>query len=378
MICKKLLPASAICALCAPALAQTGDSVTLYGILDVGFTYVDNQAGESDFFLGEGINFGNRFGLRGTEDLGNGYAAIFTLENGFSLGNGAARQSGRLFGRQAFAGLRTPYGTLTMGRQYDFVREYIQQFNIGGIASVYAGHQGDFDRISGKQMDSSVKYMSPSFGGFSFGGMYAFGPDASSSRGNAWSVGAGYRGSALRVGATYTRLNDLAIYPYATSGIFSFLGNEVARIDPATGEVDDLYDVTTPGYALDKQSIAGIGASYQFANKLTLAGNVTVVRFDDGERSASQRVAEVGVNVPLGGALSGIVAWQYAKLEDTHWNQPTLGLRYDLSKRTWLYASASYLKASNGTHASQGAGFYLTPADRDRQSTLRVAMVHTF
>ncbi len=368
---------------CCAALMATGaqaqSSVTLYGMLDAGFTYVNNDAGDSRIFFGEGINFGNRFGFRGVEDLGGGNAAVFTLESGFSLGTGALRQGGRMFGRQAFAGLRSSYGTVTLGRQYDFIREYIQQFNVGGYASVYAGHQGDWDRISGQQVERSVKFVSPTLGGgFSFGGMYGFGVENDPSFGRAWSVGAGYKADGVSVGATYTELRDVAVNPYLRSGLFEFLGRVAATIDPVSGEVIDNYGLASGGLLLKKQSVAGIGASYRFANQLTVLANMTAVRFDDGVESSTQYTAEAGAVVPLAPALTGIVAYQYSRFEGTHWNQPTVGLKYDLSKRTWLYTSASYLKASNGTRATQGAGFYLQPANKDNQTTFRVAMVHTF
>jgi len=365
----------AACLLACAMPAQAQSSLTIYGILDAGLTYIDDQAGHSSFQFAEGINYGNRFGLRGQEDLGGGYATVFNLENGFSLGTGNLRQGGRLFGRQAFVGMRTPAGTLTMGRQYDFMRDYVQQFNVGGYASVYAGHQGDFDRISGKQLDRSVKYASPNLSGLSFGAMYSFGPEFESSRGNAWSLGAGYKSGPLSVGAMYTRLNDVAVFPYLTSGLYSFLGQPSAVADPASGETIDLFPA---GYQVEYQGIAGLGASWRFANGVAIMANTTAITFDDGRTSSTQRIYEAGVVFPLAPALTGIAAYQYAKFEGTHWNQPTVGVRYDLSKRTWLYASASFLKASGGTDASQGAGFYTIPAYGDTQTTMRVAMVHTF
>ena len=53
----------------------------------------------------QGVNSGSRFGLRGSEDLGDGLRAIFTLEGGITPLNGKSAQSGRLFGRQATVGL---------------------------------------------------------------------------------------------------------------------------------------------------------------------------------------------------------------------------------------------------------------------------------
>src|ERR1700709_1384978 len=101
---------------CASVLAAIGgaapaqSSVTLYGVVDAGISYVNNAAnakgGSSSLVkFDDGIDGGNRFGFRGVEDLGGGYKAIFTLENGFGRGHGTLSQGGALFGRQAFVGI---------------------------------------------------------------------------------------------------------------------------------------------------------------------------------------------------------------------------------------------------------------------------------
>jgi len=60
-------------------------------------------------------------------------------------------------------------------------------------------------------------------------------------------------------------------------------------------------------------------------------------------------------------------------MADDKWNQYTVGGRYNLSKRTWLYANVSVLKASSQVDASQGAGFYTIPSYGNTQNTVRVA-----
>ncbi|MFP3617304.1 porin, partial [Paraburkholderia sp. SIMBA_050] len=76
-----------------------------------GISYVNHStksstaAGSKLFKFDDGIAQGSRWGLRGTEDLGGGLKAIFVLENGFSVGTGAAGQGGAMFGRQAYVGL---------------------------------------------------------------------------------------------------------------------------------------------------------------------------------------------------------------------------------------------------------------------------------
>ena len=100
------------------AMAQS--SVTLYGIIDTGITYVSNEGGSHNVKEDDGIYYGNRWGLKGNEDLGQGLSAVFNLENGFSLGTGKLGQYGAEFGRQAYVGLQSKqYGSVTLGHQYD-------------------------------------------------------------------------------------------------------------------------------------------------------------------------------------------------------------------------------------------------------------------
>src|SRR5437016_12597124 len=101
-----------------PAMAQS--HVTVYGVLDSGLVYTThaNAAGDSlvkvPGLTGSGPS---RLGFRGTEDLGGGLQAVFVLENGLAVDTGTVGQGNRLFGRQAYVGLKGGYGTLMLGRQ---------------------------------------------------------------------------------------------------------------------------------------------------------------------------------------------------------------------------------------------------------------------
>ena len=125
---KTLIVAAAAASFATVAHAQS--SVTLYGVLDAGITYQSNVRtasgqGKSRFSMGSGIDQ-SRFGLRGSEDLGGGLKAIFTLESGFNIGNGKfANGNGGMFNRQAFVGLSSQYGTVTLGKQYDATQDYL-------------------------------------------------------------------------------------------------------------------------------------------------------------------------------------------------------------------------------------------------------------
>src|SRR5262249_33445573 len=122
------------------ASAYGQSSVTLYGLIDAGLSYTNNvNKGTSHgslFQTTSGQINGSRFGLRGSEDLGSGLHAIFVLENGFNIQNGKLGQNSRLFGRQAFVGLSTDqFGTVTLGRQYDFLTDFVEPLT--GVAGTF-------------------------------------------------------------------------------------------------------------------------------------------------------------------------------------------------------------------------------------------------
>lgn len=102
---KKTLAALAV--LGAFAGSAMAADVTLYGLVDYGFSYehVDGDTADKDaqdtFQMKSGQNSGSRFGLKGTEDLGNGLKVGFVLENGFTADDGKMDNSDRLFGRES-------------------------------------------------------------------------------------------------------------------------------------------------------------------------------------------------------------------------------------------------------------------------------------
>ena len=130
---KVAVAAALACAACIPAIGHAQSSVTLYGILDAGITYVNNTGGSHVVKFDDGVAYGNRFGLKGTEDLGGGLKAVFTLESGFHLGNGQLGFGGAEFGRQAYVGLQNDWGTLSFGNQLDITngRIDLQHLRVG-------------------------------------------------------------------------------------------------------------------------------------------------------------------------------------------------------------------------------------------------------
>ena len=115
---KKTLAALAV--LGAFAGSAMAADVTLYGALDTGFEYKHTKStGEKavdKFDMQTGWDTGNRWGLKGSEDLGNGYKVSFKLESGFNGDDGTMGQSSRLFGREAGLTLSGPFGSVAFGR----------------------------------------------------------------------------------------------------------------------------------------------------------------------------------------------------------------------------------------------------------------------
>jgi len=183
--------------LSASAFAQS--SVTLYGSIDNGITYVNNVAGSSSIRMQDGANKSNTLGFLGSEDLGGGQKALFKLENGFSANTGALGQGGLMFGKQAYVGLSdNRIGQVTLGRQYDFtvvLEHYLPCLQCG----LFVVENADFDRISGDRLNNSVQFQSRDFGGLKIGTMYAFAQNAtgSTNSGRAYSFMAEYTNGAV-------------------------------------------------------------------------------------------------------------------------------------------------------------------------------------
>jgi predicted porin len=97
------------------ATAASAANVTLYGIVDMGVT-VQRVNGETSVQMRSGNRNSSRVGLKGTEDLGNGYKVGFILENQFSADTGKLQTEGTLWERESSLSLATPYGKFTFGR----------------------------------------------------------------------------------------------------------------------------------------------------------------------------------------------------------------------------------------------------------------------
>lgn len=136
----------------AACVAQAQTNVTLYGVLDTNVEYVTNMStvtpnAANGFALGPGKDVvrmnsgglsGSRWGLRGSEELGDGLKALFVMESGFGVDDGKMQQGGRLFGRQAFVGVEHAVaGKFTFGRQYTSLFDALTNFSPTGFGLQY-------------------------------------------------------------------------------------------------------------------------------------------------------------------------------------------------------------------------------------------------
>lgn len=178
----KIRGAAALLCLAAGAVrAQT--NVTIYGIVDSGVAYMTNVNANGDSMVKVPSLTGSlpsRLGFRGSEDLGNGLQAVFDLEGGILLDSGTTGQGNRLFGRQAWVGLKNQYGTLSLGRTYTMtyigtLKSDVMGPNLFSLSSIDP-------YIANARQDNSVSYFG-TYNGVQLGATYSTGRDTSAAGG---------------------------------------------------------------------------------------------------------------------------------------------------------------------------------------------------
>lgn len=140
-----LLTAAASLAGASQVRAQNG--VTIYGTADAAIIYSSSQRGHANTYMNSGNLNASKLGFSGSEDLGGGSKAIFTLEQGFNIDSGAQSDPSKAFNRQSFIGLSNgSYGTFTLGRQYTPYWRYVGGLGPTGVLTGATGaHPGDLD-----------------------------------------------------------------------------------------------------------------------------------------------------------------------------------------------------------------------------------------
>jgi predicted porin len=162
-----------------PAASPGLPPVTIYGIIDGGVEHITNikdttngTAGSVNRMPSITATLPSRVGISANRSLGDGLSGVATAELGFNSDDGTLGQGGRVFGRQLFAGVQTPYGTVTYGRQWSMLFHAMLGTDILG-PNVYA--LGSMDPyLASMRYDNSVAWRG-SFGGLSLGALYSTG-----------------------------------------------------------------------------------------------------------------------------------------------------------------------------------------------------------
>ncbi|WP_181196698.1 porin [Paraburkholderia sp. BL25I1N1] len=339
-------------------VAHAQSSVTLYGIIDTGLLYTNNYAGSARTAIST-MQTSSKYGLQGSEDIGGKMKIIFDLEGGFNPGTGALSSAGLMFAKRTYIGLSSPYGTLTVGRQYSAMLDWVHWFSVnqifaGGIPGLYVN---DVDDVGGDMhFNNTIKYKSPDFNGVSFGGQYTLGGQAGNfSTDSAWGAGAAYAGSVFGAGVAYQHIQNPSTYTaYPNTATYTnvFWGAAVA--------------------AAQKQDIFAAGA-YANWGSLTTALLYSRVTFTSPGKTilAKFNNYQIGASYSFGPAIQVGAFYIFSDQttagvnEHAHIQQIGLVGHYFLSKSTDLYALTSAQAVGGSLHQAQQIA--LQPSTTSRQ-----------
>ena len=411
---KSLFALAAVTAFAGAAQAQS--SVTVYGILDVGYiggnsrlssnaataAVTGGQVKATVNKFGDSAESTSRLGFKGTEDLGGGSSAFFTAE--FQLyptdqqlsGNGATTgATGGLLNRQTFVGLKkNGIGQAAIGTQYTPVFNAGTATNPNGQNNmigdlVYAGapavtssdNAGAISASQTNRTSNTLTALSDNFAGFTFGAMYTLSQKNTTSATNAagqvttggntnatgWGLNADYTYNKFYVTAAYQALKQLT--SQTNNGVTATAGAAVPL--PWSTAQPTPSNVTSAGAlnVQDNQFLAG--ATYDFgilkayAQYITRKATATASSNYYVKRSAEQ----IGVRSYITPVIEAWASGSMGRYSAFGVGQPTvnmnawqLGSNYYLSKRTNLYAIYGQQLNSTGSTgtvtSSSGASNY--------------------
>lgn len=367
---KKTLLAATI--LGAFACAASAANVQVYGLIDTSLSFVHSDAdisgedSKNSFTMENAEQFGSRFGLRGSEDLGNGMKVSFVLESGFESDTGAldTKQRGRLFGRESNVTVSGGFGDVTFG----LIPIFGSVLGANGLfraldpvtANYTVGFGSGFATASSMtRVDNAISYKTPTFAGFTGYAMYSFkvnGKDGAGQEGD----GSTDRYASLAVRYQQGPLEAVLIADQTRYGNDQYRG------------LDDGSTVTFGGnYTLDnglKLIAFGQWFDSMILSTVARAGvaydGITELLGDAGYGQVDGYGLSFGVNFPLAGGVAK-ASVNYRDMDNTdnvdftRWTVAG-GYDYPLSKRTTVYAMGGYsqekveLNDAKNTEATPG------------------------
>lgn len=381
---QKKLIAVAVLGACVAGSAFAAN-VDVYGRIDTGLSYVHyDETGLSDakdtLSLDSGNSSSNRWGLKGSEDLGNGYQVGFVLESGFDADTGALGAGG-IFGREATLRVSGPFGSIYAGRMGRIGSD-------AGSVGFYAGSVSPFGSGWGKmaghfavtanydsRYNNALAYVSPKVGPVTVYAQYTMGNTTENESGDdrLFSLGAQADFGALQVLGLVEYLNKKSV---AGTTVYD------------DSQYDDSYTINLGGsydFSVAKVFLAGqyFKAAPNYAGMK--ANYAEFVKENEWRYSFDGFGVNVGATAPIG-AGEFLVSAGYGKGDlniDTKDAKRSadayiiqVGYTYPFSKRTNLYAGAGYMQTSMEDGITNTDGTY---SDKDFKTTqVMFGLLHKF
>lgn len=381
---QKKLIAVAVLGACVAGSAFAAN-VDVYGRIDTGLSYVHyDETGLSDakdtLSLDSGMSSGNRWGLKGSEDLGNGYQVGFVLESGFDADTGALGAGG-IFAREATLRVSGPFGSIYAGRMGRIGSD-------AGSVGFYAGSVSPFGSGWGKmpghfavtanydsRYNNALAYVSPKVGPVTVYAQYTMGNTTENESGDdrLFSLGAQADFGALQVLGLVEYLNKKSV---AGTTVYD------------DSQYDDSYTINLGGsydFSVAKVFLAGqyFKAAPNYAGMK--ANYANLVEGNEWHYSFDGFGVNVGATAPIG-AGQFLVSAGYGKGDlniDTKDAKRSadayiiqVGYTYPFSKRTNLYAGAGYMQTSMEDGITNTDGTY---SDKDFKTTqVMFGLLHKF
>lgn len=381
---KTLVAVSVLGAFAGSALAA---DVQLYGILDtgVGYSHIDmDTSGVDDvdsFEMKSGVGSGSRWGLKGTEDLGNGLTVGFILENGFDSDDGSEDSTSVMFNRESSLFLEGSFGKLAFGRM-GALNSGQSSWSKVGMINAFGTSYGEFTAQASNvfslagQWDNMIAYETPDFAGFKLFTQYGMGSNDNeneSSSNRFYSLGVTYNNG-----------------PFAGYFAVDSINYKTAKFSkgewPNNGDdIDDSLTVTLGGsYDFDVVKIY-LGAQYfdevrlsSLGGPICRANDVRDLGISGFDLSINDIAKLKGYGISLSGDAPlaggrvmfglGYVDADAADSLDKALSQNIAGFRdfeiqryvvsagysYPFSKRTDVYGVASYMQDNEDTSRESG------------------------
>lgn len=383
---QKKLIAVAVLGACVAGSAFAAN-MDVYGRIDTGLSYVHyDETGLSDakdtLSLDSGMSSGNRWGLKGSEDLGNGYQVGFVLESGFDADTGAMSKDG-LFNREATLRVSGPFGSIYAGRMGRIGSD-------AGSVGFYAGSVSPFGSGWGKmaghfavtanydsRYNNALAYVSPKVGPVTVYAQYTMGNATENESGDdrLFSLGAQADFGALQVLGLVEYLNKKSV---AGTTVYD------------DSQYDDSYTINLGGsydFSVAKVFLAGqyFKAAPNYAGmKANYAEDPSVLN-NEWRWSFDGFGVNVGATAPIG-AGEFLVSAGYGKGDVNYDTKDAkisadayiiqVGYTYPFSKRTNLYAGAGYMQTSMEDGITNTDG---TTSDKDFKTTqVMFGLLHKF